>query len=134
MFDNMQITKSYKVLDNINNINIDVCTFNATLNRESGINMNLNIAYPNLYQVKKDEILDSYRSFSAEVTALAVTMGLASKIDVENTVLDNLNDLKEELETLAKETFKQVIGSLGNITVNPVPSIESSMVGYPSYR
>lgn len=134
MFDNMQITKSYKVLDNINNINIDVCTFNATLNRESGINMNLNIAYPNLYQIKKDEILDSYRSFSAEVTALAVTMGLASRIDVENTVLDNLNDLKEELETLAKETFKQVIGSLGNITVNPVPSIESSMVGYPSYR
>ena len=134
MFDNMQITKSYKVLDNINNINIDVCTFNATFNRASGINMNLNIAYPNLYQVKKDEILDSYRSFSAEVTALAVTMGLASKIDVENTVLDNLNDLKEELETLAKETFKQVIGSLGNITVNPVPSVEASMVGYPSYR
>lgn len=122
MFNNMQITKDYTVLDNITQANIPVTTFNATLNKDSGIYMNMNITYPNLYNVHKDNILISYREFVSDVTALAVTMGLATVITTSPSILDDLEEVRQQLTVIATETFSQVVASLGNIEVNPVPT------------
>lgn len=124
MFDNMNITKAFMVVDNITNSNIEVCTFNAMLNKSSGININMNINYPNLYQNNKDNILVDYRQFSSDVTSLAVTMGLANEITTDPSILDNLENIRVELSNIATETFVQVIESLGDIRVNPVPVVD----------
>jgi len=120
----MQITKDYVVVDNITQSKIPITTFNATLNKDSGIYMNMNITYPNLYNANKDAILIDYRKFVSDVTALAVTMGLATTIETTPSILDDIESIRQELTVIATETFNQVIASLGDIQVNPVPSIE----------
>lgn len=124
MFDNMQISKEYTITDNITNNKVPVAAFNATLNKDSGIYVNMNITYPNLYQSNKDNILIAYRDFTSEVTALAVTMGLATTITTAPSILDDLEGIRQELTIIASETFNQVIASLGDIQVNPVPIID----------
>jgi len=126
MFDNMQITKDYVVVDNITQSKIPITTFNATLNRNSGIYMNMNITYPNLYNIHKDDILIAYRDFNSDVTALAVTMELATTITTAPSLLDDLESIRQELTVIATETFNQVIASLGDIQVNPVPVMDVS--------
>lgn len=124
MFDNMNIIKAFKIHDNINGNDVEVCTFNAMLNKDSGIHINMNINYPKLYSNNKDNILVAYRKFSSDVTALAVTMGLATTIETDPSILDNLEGIRTELTSLATDAFKQVIGSLGDIQVNPVPTMD----------
>lgn len=124
MFDNMNITKAFKIHDNINGNDVEVCTFNAILNKDSGIHINMNINYPNLYDKNKDAILIGYRQFSSDVTALAVTMGLATTIETDPSLLDNLEKVRVELTKIATDTFNQVIQSLGDIQVNPVPTMD----------
>lgn len=144
MFDNMNITKTFNILDNINGYDVPVCTFNAILNKNSGIAVNMNIMYPNLYNKNKDAILASYREFNGEVTALACTMGLAQiitnspKVTVSSLsteeympTLEQLAPINKEFKKMAIETFNQVITSLGDIQVNPVPTIN---MGYDSYQ
>ena len=121
MFDNMQIIKEYTIIDNINQSKVPVVAFNATLNKDSGIYVNMNIAYPSLYVLYKDDILVAYRQFNSDVTALAVTMGLATTITTDPSMLDDLEAIRTELTTIATDTFNQVIASLGDIQVNPVP-------------
>lgn len=125
MFNNMQITKEYTIIDNITENKIPVVTFNATLNKDNGIYVDMNITYPNLYNTHKDNILVAYRQFNSDITALAVTMGLATTITTDPSILDDLEAIRTELTTIATDTFNQVIGSLGDITVNPAPSMES---------
>lgn len=132
MFDNLNIVKGYKLQDNITGNDVEIATFNAILIKGSNINIFMNINYPNLYEVHKDNILVAYREFNAEVSALACTMGLASSdVNPENSTLKTLEPLKEELKNIAKEVFEQVIESLGDVRVNPVPQME---VGYNPYR
>ena len=125
MFDNMNIIKAYKITDNITGGDVEVATFNAVLNKDSNINVYMNINYPNLYRKYKEEILDAYREFNAEVTTLAISMGLA------NTTSDLLKlnnvEVRDEINEMVKDVMKQVIESLGDIRVNPVPTME---VGY----
>lgn len=132
MFDNLNITKGYKLTDNITGNDIEIATFNAILIKDSNINIFMNINYPNLYGVHKDNILVAYREFNAEVSALACAMGLAnSEMVATPSKLATLEPLREEMKVISKEIFNQVIETLGDIRVNPVPQME---VGYNSYR
>ena len=131
MFDNLNITKAYKLTDNITGNEVEIATFNAILTKDSNINIFMNINYPNLYGVHKDNILVAYREFNAEVSALACTMGLASSDTlVATTKLKTLEPLKEEIREVVMQIFNDVIESLGDIRVNPVPQID---MGY-NYR
>ena len=67
MFDNLNITKGYKLQDNITGNEVEIATFNAVLTKGSNINVFMNINYPNLYEVHKNNILIAYREFNAEV-------------------------------------------------------------------
>ena len=125
MFDNMNMIKAYKITDNITGGDVEVATFNAVLNKDSNINVYMNINYPNLYGKYKEEILDAYREFNAEVTTLAISMGLANPTS-DLLKLNNV-ELRDEINEMVKDVMKQVIESLGDIRVNPVPTME---VGY----
>lgn len=132
MFDNLNITKGYKLQDNITGNDIEIATFNAILIKGSNINIFMNINYPRLYEVHKEDILIAYREFNAEVSALACTMGLASSDTlVETSKIKTFEPLREEIREVAMQVFNNVIESLGDIRVNPVPQME---VGYNSYR
>ena len=132
MFDNLNIVKGYKLQDNITGNDVEIATFNAILIKGSNINIFMNINYPNLYEVHKGNILVAYREFNAEVSALACTMGLASSDTlVETSKLKTFEPLKEEIKEIAIQVFNDVIESLGDVRVNPVPQME---VGYNSYR
>lgn len=132
MFDNLNVTKAYKLTDNITGNEVEIATFNAHMTKGSNINVFMNINYPRLYETNKDEILEAYRDFNAEVSSLAYTMGLASLESIDNySKLKSLEPLKEELKIISKDIFMQIIESLGDIRVNPVPQIE---VGYNPYR
>ena len=122
MFDNMNMIKAYKLEDNITGGDVEVATFNAVLNRDSNINVYMNINYPNLYRKYKEEILDAYREFNAEVTTLAISMGLANPTS-DLLKLNNV-ELRDEINEMVKDVMKQVIESLGDIRVNPVPTME----------
>lgn len=123
MFDNMNVIKAYKITDNITGGDVEVATFNAVLNKDSNINVYMNINYPNLYGKYKEEILDAYREFNAEVTTLAISMGLANPTNDIST-LSALSDLSEDIKNMTMDIMKQVIESLGDIRVNPVPTME----------
>lgn len=123
MFDNMNIIKAYKITDNITGVDVEVATFNAVLNKDSNINIYMNINYPNLYGKYKEEILDAYREFNAEVTTLAISMGLANTTNDIST-LSVLSDLSEDIKNMTMDIMNQVIESLGDIRVNPVPTME----------
>ena len=59
-------------------------------------------------------------------------MGLASSDTlVEASKLKTFEPLKEEIKEVAIQVFNDVIESLGDIRVNPVPQME---VGYNFYR
>lgn len=132
MFDSLNVTKGYKLQDNITGNDVEIATFNAILIKGSNINIFMNINYPNLYEVHKDNILVAYREFNAEVSSLACTMGLASSdILVETSKIKTFEPLREEIKGVAMKVFNEVIESLGDIRVNPVPQME---VGYNSYR
>lgn len=120
MFDNVNLTKAYTLEDLYGN-SVEVCTFNATLNRKSGISVNMVINRVELYEKHKNEILISYREFNADLSAIAVTMGLAESVVAKASTLNELNDVREEVKTMALEVFTQVIESLGDVVVNPVP-------------
>lgn len=122
MFDNMNMIKAYKLEDNITGGDVEVATFNAVLNKDSNINVYMNINYPNLYRKYKEEILDAYREFNAEVTTLAISMGLANPTS-DLLKLNNV-ELRDEINEMVKDVMKQVIESLGDIRVNPVPTME----------
>ena len=122
MFDNMNIIKAYKITDNITGGDVEVATFNAILNKDSNINVYMNINYPNLYRKYKEEILDAYREFNAEVTTLAISMGLANPTS-DLLKLNNV-EVRDEINEMVKDVMKQVIESLGDIRVNPVPTME----------
>lgn len=123
MFDNMNIIKAYKITDNITGGDVEVATFNAVLNKDSNINVYMNINYPNLYRIYKEEILDAYREFNAEVTTLAISMGLANTTN-EVSTLSALSDLSGDIKNMTMDIMNQVIESLGDIRVNPVPTME----------
>ena len=86
MFDNVNLTKAYTLEDLYGN-SVEVCTFNATLSRMSGISVNMVIHRVELYEKHKDEILTSYREFNADLSAIAVTMGLAESVGAEKSAL-----------------------------------------------
>lgn len=126
MFDNVNLSKSYSLNDLYGN-SVEVCTFNATLSRMSGISVNMIINRVELYEKHKDEILISYREFNADLSAIAVTMGLAESVGAEKSALYELNDVREEVKTMALEVFTQVIESLGDVVVNPVPMYDQGV-------
>lgn len=123
MFDNLNITKGYKLQDNITGNDVEIATFNAVLTKGSNINVFMNINYPNLYEVHKNNILVAYREFNAEVSALACTMGLATEVHPAST-LKALEPLREDFKDMAVKVFSDVIASLGDIQVNPVPVMD----------
>lgn len=132
MFDSLNITKGYKIIDNITGYDVEIATFNAVMHKDSNINIYMNINYPNLYNIHKDNILVAYREFNAEVSTLAFTMGLAESEGLATaSTLKSLEPIKEEIKEIATQVFKDVIASLGDIRVNPVPTME---VGYDGYR
>ena len=126
MFDNVNLTKAYTLEDLYGN-SVEVCTFNATLSRKSGISVNMIINRVELYEKHKDEILISYREFNADLSAIAVTMGLAESVVAKASALNELNDVREEVKTMALEVFTQVIESLGDVVVNPVPMYDQGV-------
>ena len=83
----------------------------------------MNINYPNLYDFHKDNILIAYREFNAEVSALACTMGLAEETH-QASVMRELEPLREEFKDMAVKVFSDIIASLGDVQVNPVPNNE----------
>lgn len=132
MFDSLNIVKGYKLTDNITGNEVEIATFNAVMIKGSNLNIYMNINYPKLYEVHKENILIAYREFNAEVSALACTMGLASSDTlVETSKIKTFEPLREEIKEVAMKVFNEVIESLGDIRVNPVPQME---VGYNPYR
>lgn len=132
MFDNLNITKAYKLQDNITGNNVEIATFNAVLIKDSNINIYMNINYPRLYEAHKENILVAYREFNAEASALACTMGLAISDElIETSKIKTFEPLREEIKEVAMQVFNEVIESLGDIRVNPIPEME---VGYNNYR
>lgn len=125
MFDNMDISKAYALEDLYGN-RVEVCTFNAYLNSISGISVNMVINRIELYEKHKDEILKSYREFNADVSAMAVTMGLADSVSKASTYAE-LENMREEVREMALDVFNQVIESLGDIVVNPVPMYDQGV-------
>lgn len=123
MFDNIEIRKAYKVRDNIMGNDIEVCTFNAYIDKNSGLVQNMNIIYPLLYKQNKTEIQEVYKSFIAEAGTLAITMELADKINDADLMEFNDESIKANLNTICKEVIDEIIASLNNITINEVPSI-----------
>lgn len=122
MFDNLTISKAYKLIDNITGNEVEIATFNAMLNKGSNINVFMNINYPNLYAQHKDAILVAYKEFNAEVASLACTMELSLGDGV--SMLSELAPVQEEFKAKALDVFTQVIESLGDIRVNPVPVMD----------
>lgn len=123
MFDNIEIRKAYKLRDNIMGNDIEVCTFNAYIDKNSGLVQNMNIIYPLLYKQNKTEIQEVYKSFIAEAGTLAITMELADKINDDDLMEFNDESIKANLNTICKEVIDEIIASLNNITINEVPSI-----------
>ena len=126
MFDNVNLSKSYSLKDLYDN-SIEVCTFHANLSRVSRISVNMNINRVELYEKHKDDILTSSREFNADLSAIAVTMGLAESVVAKASALNELNDVREEVKTMALEVFTQVIESLGDVVVNPVPMYDQGV-------
>lgn len=124
MFDSLNITKSYKITDNITGCDVEVATFNAILNKNSNISVFMNINYPNLYGTHKNDILTAYREFNAEVASLACTMELS--LNTEASVLKDLEPIQNEFKEKALKVFTQIIDSLGDVRVNPVPIIDAT--------
>lgn len=123
MFDNIEIRKAYKVKDNITGHDIEVCTFNAYIDKNSGLVQNMNIMYPLLYKQNKTEIQEMYTTFIAELGTLAITMGLADKINDDELMEFNAELIKADLNIICKEVMSEIISSLDNVTINEVPSI-----------
>ena len=97
----LNITKSYKIKDNIIDNDIEIATFNAMLVKGSNISVYMNINYPKLYETYKDNILVAYREFNADVTALACTMGLANSEGLATiSTLNDLEPMREEMKTI----------------------------------
>ena len=119
MFDNLTIAKAYKLTDNITGNEVEIATFNAVLHKGSNINVYMNINYPNLYTQHKDAILASYREFNAEISSLACAMELSDM--AIPCPLTEVEPLRKEFKEKALDVFNQVIDSLGDIRVNPVP-------------
>jgi hypothetical protein len=126
MFDNLDIRKSFTITDNITGNEVEICTFNAILNRNSNIHQFMNINQPRLYDLHKNDILNAYREFNANIASLAITMGLANIIPSDSP-LTSLDGVKDELKAITTQVMNDVIKDLGNISVNPVPTME---VGY----
>ena len=129
MFDNLNIVKAYKITDNVTGNDVEIATFNAVLIKDSNINVYMNINYPKLYSVHKDDILIAYREFNADVSALACTMELANKTNSPST-LELFDDVREDFKVKAKAVFDEVIASLGEIQVNPIPQMDINMDRY----
>ncbi len=56
-------------------------------------------------------------------------MGLAeSAISTERSLLNNLEPIRAEFKEMAAQVFNDVIASLGNIQVNPVPSMDHNYI------
>lgn len=123
MFDSLNITKAYKITDNITGNEVEVATFNAMLHKGSNIHVFMNINYPNLYAVHKESILVAYREFNAEISSLACTMELSDM--AIPCALTEVEPLQKEFKEKALDIFNQVIDSLGDIRVNPVPVMET---------
>lgn len=109
MFENIKITKSYKIKDSINGQDMDVCTFNAYLDIDSGIKQDLNITYPILYKENKKNILKSYREFSSEVDSIAADMGLVCNEVINNSILYNLKPLTDDFKIMINTVIKDII-------------------------
>lgn len=109
MFDNIKITKSYKIKDSKNEQEIEICTFNAYLDIYSGIRQDLNITYPILYKENKEDILQSYREFNAEVDSIAADMGLVYSEEINNSMLYNLKPFTEDFKIIINAAIKDII-------------------------
>lgn len=123
MFDNIEIRKAYKVKDNITGYDIEVCTFNACIDKNSGLIQNVNIIYPLLYKQNKTEIQEMYTAFIEELGTLVITMGLADKIKDDGLMEFNAGLIEADLNTICKEVMYEIISSLDNVTINEAPSI-----------
>lgn len=123
MFENIEIRKAYKIKDNITGHDIEVCTFNAYIDKNSGLVQNMNIIYPLLYKQNKTEIQEMYTAFIAEVGTLAITIGLADKINDDDLIEFNAELIKADLNIICKEVMSEIASSLDNVTINAVPSI-----------
>lgn len=122
MFERLNMVKGFKVLDNMTNNEVEVVTFNATLREKGNLEMYMNINYPTLYNLHKDEILIAYREFCGDITALGSVVGLSAlKGEIGNGQVSNLETLTEEFKVMATNVFKQVIEELPNVVVNSAP-------------
>ena len=123
MFDVINSTKSYKIKDTITGFDVEVATFNANLAKDSNINVYMVINYPELYNVHKEDILEEYRLFNAEVTTIAIQMGLANINNELGNYSTNI-ELERHIKSIVLEKLTEVIESIGDIRVNPVPVMD----------
>lgn len=123
MFDVINSTKSYKIKDTITGFDVEVATFNANLAKDSNINVYMVINYPELYNVHKEDILEEYRLFNAEVTTIAIQMGLANMNNELGNYSTNI-ELERHIKSIVLEKLTEVIESIGDIRVNPVPVMD----------
>lgn len=123
MFDNLNISKAYKITDNLTGNNVEIAQFNAYLTRGSNITINMNVNYPNLYEIHREAILQAYREFNSNVTALAVSMGLAEEITESPTILQDTTKLMDAIKLITSEVLVSAMSTISNIDVNEVPEL-----------
>lgn len=111
MFDNLEVRKGFYLEDTITGNKIEVCTFNGIVNVESGMTLNVNINYPNLYKAHTQVITEQYMNFMAEVTSMAVTMGISTVV-VGNSTLEEYKEVTEECKMIVKDLITDVINNL----------------------
>lgn len=142
MFDYTKINKAYKIQDNITGNNVEVVNFNATIGVDIGVMTEVNISYPNLYNNNLAEITEAYKTFQADVYALAVAMNVvhdgildtlppsdgsttnpANKSLRNKSALIQLNPITDVLREEAKKVMDEILQSLDKVEVNTVPKI-----------
>lgn len=123
MFDNLNISKAYTITDNLTGNNVEIAQFNAYLTRGSNITINMNINYPNLYEIHRQSILQAYMEFNSNISALAISMGLAEEITGSPTLLHDTVKLMDAIKELTTEVLENVMSTATNVEVNEVPNL-----------
>lgn len=123
MFDNLNLSKAYTITDNLTGNKVEIAQFNAYLTKGSNITINMNINYPNLYEAHRELILKDYRAFNNDVTALAISMGLAVELKEQPSILQDTIKLTEAIKGITAEVLLSAMNTISTIDINEVPEM-----------
>lgn len=117
-FDNVNVSKGFKLTDSITDQEIEIATFNAVMIKDSNINIFMNVNNKNLYLKYKNDILNAYADFNAEIAALGLTMNLTSEAAAAGSDLKEYESYNQALYDQGVQFMKNIIKSIVENDVN----------------